>query len=476
MNERMESVSSRGAPRQQKTPLGADHQEETVNPSLPEGGPSASPARPGDPPREVEDQRLMERVVSRHNMIRAYERVKSNAGAPGVDGMTVEELMPYLREQWAGIRDDLLGDVYRPQPVRRVKIPKSNGGVRLLGVPTVVDRLIQQALLQVLTPLIDPEFADESYGFRPGRSAHDAARAARSHMDAGYRWVVDMDLEKFFDRVNHDVLMSRVARRIRDKRVLRLIRRYLQSGVMINGVVVSTEEGTPQGGPLSPLLANILLDDLDCELRSRGHRFVRYADDVNVYVRSKRAGERVLESLKQWLGKNLRLRVNEEKSGVRPASRSKFLGLSFYRSPRGWRIRLAPSSLKRLKERLRRLTSRNWGVSLRVRIGRLNEYSRGWLGYFSIADMKGPLRDVDQWLRRRLRACVWVQWKRVRTRWRKLRDLGVPDWKIHLTANSRRGPWFMAGAPLNSILDLDYWRKQDLMFLTDRYLLLRQRT
>ena len=418
----------------------------------------------------------MEQVLLRHNMIRAYKRVKSNGGAPGIDGMTVEDLMPYLHKHWVGIKEDLLQDRYRPQPVRRVEIPKPNGGVRLLGVPTAVDRLIQQALLQVLTPLIAPEFADESYGFRPGRSAHDAARVARAHMDEGHQWVVDMDLEKFFDRVNHDVLMSRVARRIRDQRVLRLIRKYLQSGVMSNGVVVSTEEGTPQGGPLSPLLANILLDDLDCELQSRGHRFVRYADDVNVYVKSRRAGERVLESLKQWLGKKLRLKVNEEKSGVRSASRSKFLGLSFYRSPRGWRVRVAPSSLKRLKERLRRLTSRNWGVSLRERIRRLNEYTRGWLAYFFIADMKGPLRDLDQWLRRRLRACVWVQWKRVRTRYRKLRDLGVPGWRVHLRANSRRGPRFMAGAPLSSIPDLDYWRRHDLMSMTDRYLLLCQRT
>jgi len=476
MNERMGSVSSQDERRGQKTPHGADLQEETVNPSGPGGGPSSSSAREEDPSREAEERQLMERVVSRHNMIRAYERAKSNAGAPGVDGMTVEALMPYLRDHWAGIKDDLLGDRYRPQPVRRVEIPKAGGGVRLLGIPTVLDRLVQQALLQVLTPMIDPEFADESYGFRPGRSAHDALRASQSHMGEGYKWVVDVDLEKFFDRVNHDVLMSRVARRISDKRVLRLIRRYLQSGVMLDGVVVSTEEGTPQGGPLSPLLANILLDDLDRELQSRGHRFVRYADDVNVYVRSRRAGERVLDGLKKWLKKKLRLKVNEDKSGVRPASKSKFLGLSFYRSPRGWRIRVASSSLSRLKDRLRQLTRRNWGVSMKERIRRLNEYTRGWLGYFSIADMKGPLQEIDQWVRRRLRACVWVQWKRVRTRWRKLRDLGVPDWKVHLTANSRRGPWFMAGAPLNSILNLDFWREQDLMFLTDRYLLLRQRT
>jgi len=310
----------------------------------------------------------MEDVVSRENMFRALKRVAANGGAPGPDGMTVEELRPHLRQHWATIRADLLADRYRPQPVRRAEIPKPNGGIRQLGIPTVLDRLLQQALLQVLTPVFDPGFADESHGFRPGRSAHDAIREHLRPSAAGYQWVVDMDLEKFFARVNHDILMSRVARKVGDKRALRLIRRYLQAGVLLEGVVLPTEEGTPQGGPLSPLLANILLDDLDRELGRRGHRFVRYADDGNIYVRSERAGQRVLQSITRWLQKRLKLKVNQQKSGVRRATQSRFPGCSFYWSRGEPRVRLAPTTKARVRARLCELTRRNWGVSMAARL------------------------------------------------------------------------------------------------------------
>jgi len=474
MNERMKTVRSEEERRQQQTPLGADRPEAAVNPPGPDGGPSSSAAQPAASSRK-ETVYLMEQVVSHENMLRALKRVEANRGAPGNDGLTVEELRPYLRTYWATIRQDLLGDQYRPQSVRRVEIPKPGGGIRQLGIPTVLDRLIQQALLQVLTPIFDPDFVDESYGFRPGRSAHDAIRAAQEHLAAGYEWVVDMDLEKFFDRVNHDILMSRVARKVTDKRVLRLIRRYLQAGAMVEGVVMPTEEGTPQGGPLSPLLANILLDDLDRELKERGHRFVRYADDCNIYVRSERAGQRVLKSLTQWLRKRLKLRVNEQKSGVRRATQSKFLGFSFYRSSSGPRIRLASTTKERVKARLRHLTRRNWSISMEDRLRRIRRYLQGWLAYFALADCRQFLRQLMQWLRRRLRACSWVQWKRVRTRFRKLRALGTPEWLVRLTAFSRRGPWFMAGGPLNGILTVDYWRQLGLIDLPSRYMELCQR-
>jgi group II intron reverse transcriptase/maturase len=395
--------------------------------------------------------------------------------APGVDGMMVDELRPFLRKTWPAIREELLQGTYQPQPVRRVEIPKPTGGKRKLGIPTVLDRLIQQALLQVLDPIFDVTFAAESYGFRKGRSAHEAVEAARQHVEDGHRWVVDMDLEQFFDRVNHDILMSRVARQVADKRMLRLLRRYLQAGVMVGGVKVRTEEGTPQGGPISPLLANILLTDLDRELQKRGHRFVRYADDCNIYVRSQRAGERVLASLKRFLWNKLKLRVNDKKSAVDRPGRRQFLGFSFYNRRGKVRIWLAPRSKQRVQDRLRSLTSRTWSISMEARINRLNSYLGGWLAYFAPADMKGFLRDLGGWLRRRLRACVWKQWKRVRTRYRKLRALGVAEWRVHLTANSRRGPWFMAAGPLNPILNNAYWRACGLLSLTDRYLALRQR-
>jgi group II intron reverse transcriptase/maturase len=334
-----------------------------------------------------------------------------------------------------------------------------------------MDRFLQQALLQVLTPIFDDGFSHLSFGFRPGRRAHDAVRQAQRFMQEGYRWVVDMDLEKFFDRVNHDILMARVARKVKDKRVLKLIRAYLNAGVMVNGVVQVTEEGTPQGGPLSPLLANILLDDLDKELERRGLRFVRYADDCNIFVASKRAGERVMESVTRFVEGKLKLKVNRDKSAVDRPWRRKFLGFSFL-SDRQATIRLAPKTLERFKERVRAITSRTRAVSMEQRIRELNRYIMGWTGYFRIASAKNHCEHLDQWIRHRLRMCLWKQWKRVRTRYRELRALGVPDYFVHIMANSRRGPWEMSRNP-NNALDTRYWQAQGLVSMLERYLALR---
>jgi RNA-directed DNA polymerase len=385
-------------------------------------------------------------VVRRENLVAAHARVVRNGGAAGVDGMSVDELMPYCRRHWARIREQLLRGTYIPQPVRRVEIPKPDGrGVRTLGIPTVLDRFIQQALLQVLSPIFDPTFSDASFGFRPGRSTHQAVQRARSHIAAGHRWVVDVDLERFFDRVNHDVLMARVARRVKDKRVLVLIRRFLQAGMMEGGLVSPRTEGTPQGGPLSPLLSNILLDEWDRELERRGHRFVRYADDCNVYVQSKAAGERVLASLERWLGQRLRLRVNRQKSGVaRPWTR-KFLGYSVTWD-RAARLRVAPAAVKRLKTKLRGMLSRGRGRRLVASVQDLNLATRGWVAYFRLAEVKQAFDDLDKWLRRKLRCLMWRQWKRPRTRIRELHRAGLDIARARASALSGRGPWWHAGA------------------------------
>jgi RNA-directed DNA polymerase len=388
----------------------------------------------------------MEEVLRRENLIRAHARVVRNGGAAGVDGMAVDELMAYCREHWARIREALLGATYVPQAVRRVDIPKPGGtGTRTLGIPTVLDRLIQQALLQVLQPIFDPTFSDGSFGFRPGRSAHDAVRRVRVHIAAGYRWVVDMDLEKFFDRVNHDVLMARVTRRVKDPRVLRLIRRYLQAGMMAGGLTSSRTEGTPQGGPLSPLLSNILLDDLDRELERRGHRFARYADDCNVYVQSRAAGERVRTSLEGFLTKRLRLRVNREKSAVARPWQRKFLGYTVtrHRTPK---LRVAPQSVTRLKTRLRLQLRAGRGRSLRQTLADLKPLLRGWVGYFRLADVVSSFDQVDTWLRRRLRCIIWRQWQQPRTRAAELRRRGLDATRARLSAYNGHGPWWNAGA------------------------------
>lgn len=412
----------------------------------PEPAKGSKPLSAADPMRAL-TQKLMDEVVSADNMRHALKRVRENRGSAGVDGMTVAELPDYLREHWPRIRQELLAGTYQPQPVRRVQIPKPDGGVRLLGIPTVVDRLVQQAILQILDPLYDPTFSSSSYGFRPGKSAHMAVSAAKKHMEAGNRWVVDLDLEKFFDRVNHDILMGRLAKRIGDGRILLLIRRYLEAGVLLNGVVVATEEGTPQGGPLSPLLANILLDDLDKELERRGHRFCRYADDCNIYVRSRRAGERTLASVTRFLETKLKLKVNRQKSAVdRPAKR-KFLGFTLARHKGEVRQWIAAKSKKRMMEQVRAITKRNRGISLGRMLSELRAFTNGWVAYFWRARTPSVFQDFDSWIRRRMRCFQWKQWKRWRTRAKQLVQAGVGPWLAYGVAFKGYGPWHVAGTP-----------------------------
>jgi len=417
---------------------------------------------------------LWEQVWERQNLVRALQRVESNRGAAGVDGMTVEELRPYIIAHWLEIREALEGGRYRPSPVRRVGIPKPEGGERELGIPTVLDRFIQQAVGQVLTPLFESRFSPHSYGFRPGRSAHDAMKQAQKYVQEGNDWVVDIDLEKFFDRVNHDMLMARVARVLKDKRVLKLIRAYLESGVMVNGVVMDREEGTPQGGPLSPLLSNIMLDDLDKELEKRGHKFVRYADDCNVYVKTQRAGERVMGSVVQFLEKKLKLKVNRQKSKVDRARRNKFLGFSFYRYRGEVRIRVATRSLQRFRQRMRRMTRRTRSGKVEDIIREMNQYLRGWIGYFRLADTPSVFEDLDSWIRRRLRQMVWKRWKRGRTRYRELVALGVPRERAALGAVGT-SPWRMSRTPVvNEALSNAYLQKLGLEGIGERYRRLRR--
>src|ERR1700756_3057651 len=385
-------------------------------------------------------EQLMEEVCDRENLERAWKRVKRNKGSPGADGMTIDDAKAFLRQHWPNIRSQLLDGNYRPQPVKRVEIPKPDGVVRKLGVPCVVDRLIQQAVLQVLQERWDPTFSEYSYGFRPGRSAHQAVAQAQRYVAAGYSIVVDLDLEKFFDRVNHDSLMARVAVRVTDKRVLKLIRAFLKSGVMEDGLVSPVDEGTPQGGPLSPLLSNLVLDELDRELERRGHRFVRYADDSNIYVGSERAGERVMASVSRFLTKKLRLKVNEAKSAVARPEERKFLGFSIANELEP-RRRIAPKAIARFKERIREQTRRTRGSSLKQMVTQIATYLRGWLGYFDDCQTPSVLQTLESWLRRRLRSVVWKQWKRGRTRFRELRKRGVGKDLAASTAGSPHGPW-----------------------------------
>ncbi len=413
---------------------------------------------------------LIEQVVRRENLVAAHARVVRNGGAPGVDGMPVDDLMPYCRQHWARLREQLLSGTYVPHPVRRVEIPKPDGkGVRMLGIPTVLDRFIQQALLQVLSPIFDPTFSDASFGFRPGRSTHQAVQRARGYIAAGHRWVVDVDLEKFFDRVNHDVLMARVARRVKDKRVLLLIRRYLRAGMMEDGVVSPRTEGTPQGGPLSPLLSNILLDECDRELERRGHHFVRYADDCNVYVRSQAAGERVLTSLERWLAQRLRLRVNRDKSGVaRPWTR-KFLGYSVTRD-RAARLRVSPAAVMRLQTKLRAMLRQGRGRRLAMVVADLNLATRGWVVYFRLAEVKTTFEELDKWLRRKLRCVLWRQWKRPRTRLRELRRRGIDETRARASAYNGRGPWWNAGGShMHAAVPTAVLRRLGLLSLLDEH-------
>jgi RNA-directed DNA polymerase len=387
-------------------------------------------------------ERLMEEVCERENANRALRKVRSNGGSPGIDGMTVDRLRDHLIHQWPGIKEQLLQGTYKPSPVKRVSIPKPGGGERKLGIPTVVDRFIQQAILQVLQPIWDGTFSEQSYGFRPGRNAHQAVAKAQEYIARGNGVVVDIDLEKFFDQVNHDILMSRIARKITDKRLLKLIGSYLRAGVLENGLVGPTDKGTPQGGPLSPLLSNIMLDELDKELERRGHCFVRYADDCNIYVKSERSGERVMESVKKFLAKKLKLKVNEKKSAVGKPAKRKFLGFSFT-SGKEPRRRIAPESIKRFKERVRELTGRGRGMEQVVT--NLRKYLTGWRGYFGHCQTPTVLQNLESWLRRRLRANIWREWKRGTIRYAELRRHGLRHFPAAVAAGSPTGPWRMAG-------------------------------
>ncbi len=418
--------------------------------------------------QEVEED-LLEWILSRDNLNLAYKRVKANKGSHGVDGMKVDELLSYLKRHGETIRQRILAGDYTPQPVRRVEIPKPDGGVRQLGIPTVTDRLIQQAIAQELNKIFDPDFSENSYGFRPNRSAHQAIIAARGYIEQGYRWTVDIDLEKFFDRVNHDKLMSLIARKVKDKRVLKLIRKYLESGIMLNGVKVKSEEGTPQGGPLSPLLANIMLDELDKELEKRGHKSCRYADDCNIYVKSRKAGERVMESITRYIEEVLKLKINRNKSAVDKPGRRKFLGFSFYARKGEVRNFIHKKPVERFKAKVREITSRSNGKGMDWRKEKLNYLITGWVNYFRIADMKSVARELDQWRRRRIRMCYWKQWKRIGTKHDNLVKLGIDNRKAWEFANTRKGYWRISNSYiLSTSLTNEYLEKQGFLSLTKR--------
>jgi RNA-directed DNA polymerase len=388
---------------------------------------------------------MMPEILEKENLAKALKRVMENKGAPGVDGMTVDELPSFLEARWPEIEEKLKQGSYKPEAVKRVEIPKPGGRKRMLGIPTVVDRYIQQAVQQILQKHLDETFSENSYGFRPGKSAHQAIRQAQKHIASGHQYVVDMDLERFFDRVNHDVLMDRLAKRVKDKLVLKLIRAYLNAGIMENGIYRANEQGTPQGGPLSPFLSNVLLDELDRKLERRGLRFVRYADDCNIYVKSERAGKRVLESMSRFLEKRLRLKVNQEKSGVGRVWERKFLGFTFTYG-KEQRRRIAPEAIRRMKEKVRKLTSRNRGASLNTVIQDLGKYLKGWKGYFGFCETRSQLRDLDGWIRRRLRSLIWKQWKDPYTRYTRLRALGLCDTQAR-RGSGTHGPWRMGIIP-----------------------------
>jgi RNA-directed DNA polymerase len=420
-----------------------------------------------DPESPASTNRLMEEVCERANLKEALRRVKANKGSAGVDGITVGGITDYLKQHWPAIRVQLLNGTYEPKPVRRVEIPKPDGGVRKLGIPTVLDRLIQQAVMQVLQRRWDRTFSDHSYGFRPGRSAHQAVAQAQKYIAEGHGWCVDLDLEKFFDQVNHDKLMGQIAKRVEDKRLLKLIRAFLNAGVMENGLVSPSVEGTPQGGPLSPLLSNLVLDELDRELERRGHRFVRYADDCNIYVRSERAGQRVMESVTQFITQKLKLKVNETKSAVARPQERKFLGFSFSAGPQVKRV-IAPKALDRCKRRIREITRRAKGVSMNTTIEELAPYMRGWRAYFGFCETPEVLLSLTRWVRLRLRAAMWRQWKTPRRRREALIELGVRSRLASNTAGSGLGPWYLAKAKALSVgLSNAYFKSLGLPSLVD---------
>lgn len=413
---------------------------------------------------------LLEEVLERNNMLLALKRVISNKGSHGVDGMKIDELREHIKKHWDTIKAKILESKYNPSPVRRVEIPKVDGGVRLLGIPTVQDRLIQQAIAQVLSRIYEPLFSNNSFGFRPRRGAKDAVTKSKQYINEGNRWVIDMDLEKFFDKVDHDILMGKLEKKIKDKRLLSLIRKYLKSGILINGVSVTSAEGTPQGGPLSPLLANIMLDELDKELEKRGHKFCRYADDNNVYVKSKRAGIRVMESMIKLIENKLKLKVNKDKSAVDFVSKRKFLGFSFYFAKGGAEIRIHEKSIKRFKDKIKFYTNRNIGISMESRLKKLNQIMMGWINYYGIANAVAKLKELDKWIRRRLRACIWKQWKKISTRHRNLVKLGINKYKAWEYANTRKGYWRISKSSiLSKSLNNKYLESLGFVSLTQTY-------
>ncbi len=417
---------------------------------------------------------MLESILSRENLICALKRVERNKGSHGVDEMPVQNLRAHLMEHWASVREQLESGTYYPQPVRRVEIPKPNGGVRKLGIPTVLDRFIQQAIAQVLTTIYDATFSEHSYGFRPNRRGHDAVRKARSYMKDGYRWVIDMDLEKFFDKVHHDRLMRKLSQKVKDPRVLKLIRRYLQAGIMEDGIVQPNTEGAPQGGPLSPLLSNIVLDELDKELERRGLHFVRYADDCNIYVQSRRAGSRVMKSITTFIEGKLKLKVNEQKSAVDRPWKRKFLGFSFTFHKENPKIRVSKESIKRFKQLVRELTSRKKSMNMQDRIAKLNRYLVGWLGYYQLAETPSIFEVLDSWIRRRMRMIRWKEWKKVKTKYKNLIKLGISKGKAWEWANTRKAYWRIAKSPiLHRALGDRYWSNLGLKSLHKRYQTMR---
>lgn len=424
----------------------------------------------------IDTSNLIEKVVEYENMKLAIERVLKNKGSHGVDGMKTDELREHINKHWyTSIKSKILENRYKPSPVRRKEIPKDDGGVRLLGIPTVLDRTIQQAISQVLSSIYEPTFSNSSFGFRPNKGAKDAIIKAKQYINEGNRYVVDMDLEKFFDKVNHDILMDKLAERIKDKVLLSLIRKYLKSGIMINGLEVCNEEGTPQGGPLSPLLANIMLDELDKELESRGHKFCRYADDCNVYVKSARAGKRIMDSVTRLIEGKLKLKVNRNKSAVDLVSKRKFLGFSIYFAKDGAQIRVHEKSYRKFKNKIRQITNRNKGISMEYRLKKLNQITVGWINYYGIAKAKSRIIELEKWIRRRLRACIWKTWKKIKTRHDNLVKLGVENYKAWEYANTRKGYWRISNSPiLNTSLSTKYLEKLGFNSISKRYQMIHQ--
>ncbi|WP_251859596.1 group II intron reverse transcriptase/maturase [Clostridium sp. Marseille-Q2269] len=413
----------------------------------------------------------LERILSRENMQLAYKKVVANKGKSGIDRMTVYELKQFLIDNWITIKENILKGKYKPQAVRRIEIPKPNGGVRLLGIPTVLDRLIQQAIAQELNIIYDEDFSISSYGFRPKKSAHDAIKQAEKYINEGNIWIVDIDLEKFFDKVNHDILIFKLSKKIKDKRVLKLIRAYLASGVMINGVIDRTKQGTPQGGPLSPILSNIILDDLDKELERRGHKFCRYADDCNIYVKSQRAGNRVMESISLFIENKLKLKVNKDKSEVDRPWRRKFLGFSFYWARYTSKLRVSTEAVNRYKDKVRKITSRSKPFTIEERIIKLNLLNRGWINYFAISNCKGIIKNFEIWIKQRIRMCIWEQWKKVKTRYKNLKKLVYTHTQAIKYANTRKGYWRTANSPiLQTTLNNEFFKTVGLDSLWAKYM------